>query len=142
MSARSAPGRIVSVALSEAGDAVTSEVAVAVFVTVVPRSDASARTRTVMTAPYPAAIEPSAQVIAVWLPLGAVVHAPWDVVIAANASPAGSVSVMVAFVAVDGPLLRTWILNPPSVPRLIVPASAALLTESTALGEAPAAAVD
>ena len=56
--------------------------------------------------------------------------------------PAGATAVMVAFVAVDGPLLRTWILDPPCVPRLIVPDSAALLTESTALGEAPAAAVD
>ena len=86
--------------------------------------------------------DPNAQVTAVWLPVGAVVHVPCEVVTEAKSRPAGSVSASVAFVAVEGPLLRTWILNPPCVPRLMVPVNAALLTTRTALGEAPASTLD
>ena len=125
-------------ALSLAGDAVLSDVAVAVFVTVVPSRLAVGRARIVTVAVVLTGSEPKAQLTAVWLPEGAVVHVPCDVVTEAKSRPTGSVSARVALDAVEGPLLRTWILKPASVPRLIVPVRAALLTPRTALGDAPA----
>ena len=85
----------------------TSEVAVAVFVTVVPSRLTSGRARMVTVAVVLTGSEPKAQLTASWEPDAAAVQVPCEVVTEANSSPTGSVSASVAFVAVDGPVLRT-----------------------------------
>ncbi len=71
---------------------------------------------------------------------GAFAQLPWLGAAETKVRPAGSVSVIVALVAVEGPVLRTLIRKPPSVVALMVPVNADLSTRSVALGLVPAEA--
>lgn len=133
--ARSATGLTVSGAVSVAGVGVRSEVAEAVFVTVVPAIEREGRARIVIDVLPPTASVPTLHVTTVVPPEpGAVEQPPCPATAEEKVNPAGSVSVTVVLVEADGPSLRTCSLKPPRLVALIVPVSAALVRRSVELG--------